>query len=155
MKRHRDSSATSSDQLQLAQSVERWFGELTSKAVRRGSFSSVADLQTSIAQFLEAWNDDPNPSSGPATVESIEAKLSGCRQTLEQIKPGCTAPRMRKKTNLQLFLGHHTSGMRTLGYSLVLPRNAYSLGRAWDSKVVRDIYHFPTTVFSHSEISGL
>ena len=76
--------------------VERWFGELTSKAVRRGSFSSVADLQNAIAQFLDAWNENPKPFVWTATVESIQAKLSGCRQTLEQIKPGCTAPRSRR-----------------------------------------------------------
>ena len=47
--------------------VERWFGELTSKAVRSGSFTSVADLQTAIAQFLEAWNQDPKPFVWTAT----------------------------------------------------------------------------------------
>ena len=77
--------------------VERWIGELTSKAVRRGSFASVADLEAAIAQFLEAWNENPNPFVWTATVESIQAKLARCRQTLEQIKPGCTAPRSRKK----------------------------------------------------------
>ncbi len=76
--------------------VERWFGELTSKAVRRGAFSSVADLQIAIAQFLEAWNKDPKPFVWTATLESIQAKLAQCRQTLEQIKPGCTAPRTRR-----------------------------------------------------------
>ena len=86
---------TSSSWLNL---VERWFGELTSKAVRRGSFTSVADLQTAIAQFLEAWNQDPKPFVWTATVTAIQAKLSRCRQTLEQIKPACTAPRTRKKT---------------------------------------------------------
>jgi len=86
---------TSSSWLNL---VERWFGELTSKAVRRGSFSSVADLQSAIAQFLDAWNEDPKPFVWTATVAAIQAKLSRCRQTLEQIKPGCTAPRTRKKT---------------------------------------------------------
>jgi transposase len=85
---------TSSSWLNL---IERWFGELTSKAVRRGSFSSVGDLQSAIAQFLEAWNNDPKPFVWTATVDSIQAKLSGCRQTLEQIKPGCTAPRSRRK----------------------------------------------------------
>ena len=84
---------TSSSWLNL---VERWFGELTSKAVRRGPFSSVADLQAAIAQFLDAWNLDPKPFVWTATVASIQAKLSRCRQTLEQIKPGCTAPRTRK-----------------------------------------------------------
>lgn len=85
---------TSSSWLNL---VERWFGELTAKAVRRGSFASVADLESAIAEFLNAWNANPTPFVWTATVESIQAKLARCRQTLEQIKPGCTAPRTRKK----------------------------------------------------------
>ncbi len=87
---------TSSSWLNL---VERWFGELTSKRVRRGSFFSVEDLQKAIMEFLEAWNDDPKPFVWTATVESIVEKLSRCRQTLEQIQPGCTQPRTRKKRN--------------------------------------------------------
>jgi len=85
---------TSSSWLNL---VERWFGELTAKAVRRGSFASVADLQSAIAEFLKVWNENPKPFLWTATIESIQAKLARCRQTLEQIKPGCTAPRTRKK----------------------------------------------------------
>ena len=85
---------TSSSWLNL---VERWFGELSAKAVRRGSFTSVADLQSAIAGFLEVWNENPRPFVWTATIESIQAKLARCRQTLEQIKPGCTAPRTRKK----------------------------------------------------------
>jgi hypothetical protein len=77
--------------------VERWVGELTAKAVRRGSFGSVADLECAIAQFLDAWNENPKPFVWTATVESIQAKLARCRQTLEQIKPGYTAPRRRTK----------------------------------------------------------
>ncbi len=76
--------------------VERWFGELTAKAVRRGSFTSVADLQSAITAFLDAWNANPLPFVWTATVESIQAKLARCRQTLEQIKPECTVPRKRK-----------------------------------------------------------
>jgi hypothetical protein len=59
--------------------------------------TSVADLQSSIAAFLEAWNENPNPLVWTETVESIQAKLARCRQTLEQIKSGCTAPRTRKR----------------------------------------------------------
>ncbi len=77
--------------------IERWFGELTSKRIRRGSFFSVADLQQAIQEFLAAWNQAPQPFVWTATVESITAKLSRCRQTLEQIKPGCTLPRTSKK----------------------------------------------------------
>jgi len=84
---------TSSSWLNL---VERWFGELTSKRVRRGSFSSVEDLQKAITDFLAAWNENPKPFVWTATVQSIQQKLARCRQTLEQIKPGCTQPRKRK-----------------------------------------------------------
>ena len=84
---------TSSSWLNL---VERWFGELTSKRIRRGSFGSVAELQQAIAQFLAAWNENPKAFVWTATVESIVAKLSRYRQTLESIQPGCTLPPRRR-----------------------------------------------------------
>jgi transposase len=87
---------TSSSWLNL---VERWFGELTNQRVRRGAFFSVEDLQKAILEFLEAWNDDPKPFVWTATVDSILEKLSRCRQTLEQILPGCTLPRGQKRKN--------------------------------------------------------
>jgi transposase len=77
--------------------VERWFGHLDNKALRRGIFRSVADLQASIEAFLKAWNHDPKPFVWTATVESIQVKLIQCRQTLEQIKPGCTSPKPGKR----------------------------------------------------------
>lgn len=84
---------TSSSWLNL---VERWFGELTRKRIRGGSFGSVADLQIAIEDFLQAWNENPKPFVWTATVDSIVEKLSRCRQTLEQIQPGGTLPRKRK-----------------------------------------------------------
>jgi transposase/transcriptional regulator with XRE-family HTH domain len=83
---------TSSSWLNL---VERWFGELTSKRIRRGSFRSVEDLEKAIAEFLAAWNQQPKPFVWTATVKSIVEKLSRCRQTLEKIQPGCTLPQRR------------------------------------------------------------
>ena len=85
---------TSSSWLNL---IERWFGELTSKRIRRDSFLSVDDLIAAINEFLAAWNESPRPFVWTATVESIVAKLARCRQTLEQIQPGCTAPKTRKR----------------------------------------------------------
>jgi transposase len=85
---------TSSSWLNL---IERWFGELTNKRIRRGSFLSVEDLIAAINEFLAAWNEEPKPFVWTATVDSIVAKLARCRQTLEQIQPGCTAPRSRKR----------------------------------------------------------
>ena len=85
---------TSSSWLNL---IERWFAELTSKRVRRGSFHSVAELEKAIHEFLAAWNEHPKPFVWTATVASITEKLSRCRQTLEQIQPGCTLPRGKKR----------------------------------------------------------
>lgn len=77
--------------------IERWFAELTNKRIRRGSFLSVDDLTTAIEEFLSAWNENPKPFVWTATVDSIVAKLARCRQTLEQIQPGCTVPKTRKR----------------------------------------------------------
>jgi transposase len=77
--------------------IERWFGELTNKRIRRDSFFSVNDLVAAIKEFLAAWNENPKPFVWTATVDSIVAKLARCRQTPEQIQPGCTAPKGRKR----------------------------------------------------------
>jgi transposase len=85
---------TSSSWLNL---VERWFGELTRKAVRRGAFVSVPDLIQAIEAFLATWNEKPNPFIWTATVEAIMEKIQRARGKLEAIKPGCTQPRRRQK----------------------------------------------------------
>ena len=77
--------------------VERWFGELTQKAVRRGAFVSVGELQKVIEEFLSAWNDAPRPFVWTATVEKIMEKLERARQKLEEIKPGWSVRKKRKK----------------------------------------------------------
>ena len=77
--------------------IERWFAELTNKRIRRDSFLSVDQLIAAINDFLAAWNENPRPFVWTATVESIVAKLARCRQTLEQIQPGCTARKGRKR----------------------------------------------------------
>jgi transposase len=84
---------TSSSWLNL---VERWFEELSEKAIRRGVFVSIPDLVQAIEAFLAAWNDAPRPFLWTATVENIIAKLARARAKLEQVKPGCTLPRVRK-----------------------------------------------------------
>ena len=77
--------------------MERWLGEISEKAIRNGSFVSVAELVKAIEIFLEAWNQDPQPFVWTATVENIMAKLDRARKKLEEIKPGCTQPGRKKK----------------------------------------------------------
>lgn len=55
--------------------VERWFGLITQRAIRRGSFSSVTDLRRQIERFVAEWNQHPKPFVWTATAESILAKL--------------------------------------------------------------------------------
>ena len=86
---------TSSSWLNL---IERWFGELTGKRVRRGSFANVDELQQAITEFLAAWNEQPKPFVWTATVDRIQEKLARCRHALEQIQPGSTQPRRRRQT---------------------------------------------------------
>ena len=85
---------TSSSWLNL---VERWFGELTGKSIRRGIFISVDNLVAAIDEYMQAWNINPKSFIWTATVDSIIEKLSRCKQTLEKILPGCTLPRSRKR----------------------------------------------------------
>jgi len=84
---------TSSSWLNL---IERWFGELTGKRIRRGVFVSVPALITAIDEYLTAWNENPKPLVWTATVESIVEKLAHCKQTLEKIQPGCMTYRTGK-----------------------------------------------------------
>ncbi len=55
--------------------VERWFRELTQKAVRRGSFVSVPDLLAAIEAYLSAYNSEAKPFVWTASLDSIMAKL--------------------------------------------------------------------------------
>jgi len=64
--------------------------------IRRGAFVSVAELEQAMEEFLAAWHNAPKPFVWTATGASIVAKLSRCKQTLEQIKPGGNHFRMRK-----------------------------------------------------------
>jgi len=41
--------------------VERWFGELTTKKLRRGTHTSARALNADIKRWIETWNDDPRP----------------------------------------------------------------------------------------------
>jgi transposase len=52
-------------------SVERWFAELTNKKLRRGSHSSVRQLNADIRAWIETWNDNPRPFVWAKTADEI------------------------------------------------------------------------------------
>lgn len=76
---HMHFTPTSSSWLNL---VERWFRDLTEKALRRGVFHSVPDLIEAIEAYLAANNDDPKPFIWTATAEEILAKVARGRVAL-------------------------------------------------------------------------
>jgi transposase len=79
---HLHFTPTSSSWLNL---VERWFRELTQKALRRGVFHSVPDLISAIDAFLAAHNHDPKPFVWTASIDSILTKIGRCKAILETV----------------------------------------------------------------------
>jgi transposase len=59
---------TSSSWLNL---VERWFGELTSKKLQRGTHRSVRALNADIRDWINTWNDNPRPYVWTKTADQI------------------------------------------------------------------------------------
>lgn len=56
--------------------VERFFGIITDKAIRRGSFSSVKQLIEKINDFVSRYNENCKPFTWTATADSILEKLA-------------------------------------------------------------------------------
>jgi transposase len=59
--------------------VERWFGLLTERALRRGVHRSVADLERDIRAFVEATNADPKPFQWVKAADDILATVRSTR----------------------------------------------------------------------------
>src|SRR4029453_3122495 len=51
--------------------VERWFSELTTKWLRRGSHRSVPELTRSVQSWIDTWNENPRPFVWTKTADQI------------------------------------------------------------------------------------
>jgi transposase len=76
---HLHFTPTSSSWLNL---VECWFSLLTERRLRRGVFTSVADLVEAIETWAEHWNDNPTPFTWTKTADDIIAKVRRGRTAL-------------------------------------------------------------------------
>ena len=56
--------------------VETFFSALTRRRIRRGTFSSIVDLQAAINRYLDEHNADPKPFTWTAAPASIMARLN-------------------------------------------------------------------------------
>ena len=77
---HLHFTPTSSSWLNM---VERWFAEITSKRIRRGSFRNVKELIMVIKQYIECHNQNPKVFVWTASVENIMRKISKCKDLLD------------------------------------------------------------------------
>lgn len=55
--------------------VERFFGQITERRIRRGVFRSVRELEDAIGSYLEDHNEKPKPFIWTATAELIFSKI--------------------------------------------------------------------------------
>ena len=61
--------------------VERWFAELTTKWIKRGTHRSVRELVRSIRTWITNWNDDPKPFVWHKSADEIlESLASYCQR---------------------------------------------------------------------------
>jgi transposase len=67
--------------------VERWFGLLTDKLIRRGVHTSVQALENDIKDWIATWNDNPRPFTWTKTADEILSSLADYL-----VKVGATHP---------------------------------------------------------------
>jgi len=73
---------TSSSWLNL---IERWFGEITRKRIRRGVFHSVPELIAAIDEYVRLNNENPKPFIWTKKAEEILEKVNRCKATMETL----------------------------------------------------------------------
>lgn len=63
--------------------IERWFAEITSQRIRRGTFRSVKELEQAIHHYIREKNHESKPFVWTATAATIIRKLRKCKETSE------------------------------------------------------------------------
>lgn len=66
--------------------VERWFGLLTDKQIRRGVHKNVQTLEKDIRDWITHWNTDPKPFSWTKSADQIFERLAGYLNRLPEPK---------------------------------------------------------------------
>lgn len=79
---HMHFTPTSASWLNL---VERFFGEITHRQIRRGVFRNVAELETAITAYITRRNQNPRPFTWTAKVDRILEKVERAKGTLETL----------------------------------------------------------------------
>lgn len=64
--------------------VERWFREITTKRIRRGSFHNVEQLEAAILDYIDTHNEDPKPFVWTADLKDILPKILRAHEALDK-----------------------------------------------------------------------
>ena len=90
--------------------VERWFGLITDRMIRRGTFHSVAELEQAIYAWLANWNDAPKPFVWTATADVILDKVRRCKELSGTLVTAFVAKEDSKTSSLVIMppLGSQT-----------------------------------------------
>jgi transposase len=62
--------------------VERWFGLLTDKQLRRGAHRSIQALEKDIRTWIQQWNTNPKPFTWTKTADEILERLASYLQRI-------------------------------------------------------------------------
>ena len=66
--------------------VERFFAEITARRIRRGSYSSVDDLEAAIYDYLAQHNEKPKPFQWTKSAEDILTRERRALDALDEIR---------------------------------------------------------------------
>ena len=58
--------------------VERWFATLTQRQIRRGTHRLTQQLEKAIRNYLETYNENPEPFNWTKTADEIFAGIQRC-----------------------------------------------------------------------------
>ena len=64
--------------------VERFFRDLSDKAIKRGSFYNVDDLIGAITEYINQHNQNPKPFIWTASAKDILAKVKRARAAMNK-----------------------------------------------------------------------
>lgn len=73
---------TSSSWLNL---VERWFGEITRKRIRRGIFKNIDELKNAIYDYIQRNNKNPKPFIWTKKADEIISRVNRCKAIMETL----------------------------------------------------------------------
>jgi len=59
--------------------VERWFSEITTKRIRRGSWNGVAQLEKAIGEFIKHWNKSGQKFTWVRTAKEIKKSIANAK----------------------------------------------------------------------------